>query len=30
MLPASLKLRVFTRLYTQLLHEYSNTDKKTT
>uniref|UniRef100_A0A182M344 Steroid dehydrogenase n=1 Tax=Anopheles culicifacies TaxID=139723 RepID=A0A182M344_9DIPT len=28
MLPASLRLRVFTRLYTQLLHEYSDTDKK--
>uniref|UniRef100_A0A182K3H2 Steroid dehydrogenase n=1 Tax=Anopheles christyi TaxID=43041 RepID=A0A182K3H2_9DIPT len=28
MLPASLKLRVFTRLYTQLLHEYSDPDKK--
>ncbi|XP_052896804.1 inactive hydroxysteroid dehydrogenase-like protein 1 [Anopheles moucheti] len=29
-LPASLRLRVFTRLYTQLLHEYSDTDKKST
>uniref|UniRef100_A0A182SKS9 Steroid dehydrogenase n=1 Tax=Anopheles maculatus TaxID=74869 RepID=A0A182SKS9_9DIPT len=28
LLPGSLKLRVFTRLYTQLLHEYSDTDKK--
>uniref|UniRef100_A0A182Q585 Steroid dehydrogenase n=1 Tax=Anopheles farauti TaxID=69004 RepID=A0A182Q585_9DIPT len=30
MLPASLKLRVFTKLYTKLLHEHSGTTKKQT